>query len=88
MRRCRRDTPRSDPRQVRQAFDMVWELLGNGEMRRTIANWHQRAIMLFVEVIAVGVYARALHQETPLSRADLQVFADWLKRILNDWVED
>lgn len=88
MRRCLQDMPESDQSRVREAFDSVRELLGDVEVRGIIATWHQRAIVLFVEVIAVGVYARAIHGEAAMSKTDLVVFAGWLEKILNDWFKD
>ena len=85
--RCRRDGPSSVQYQFLQASDTVRRLLGDDEVRRTISSWHKRGIVLFVELIGVAVYARLLNQEALLSRTDIQVFADWLKRILNDWIQ-
>jgi hypothetical protein len=86
--RCRQDMPQPDEAQTFEAFGRARELMGHAQDRGIITEWHPRAVMLFVEVIAVGVYARAIHEEAAMNKTDLVVFADWLKKILNDWVKD
>lgn len=86
--RCRREMPSAVEWRLDQAIGNARTLLSSQEAMDVWTEWHQRGALLFLEVVAIGAYARAINKEPPLTISDLPAFAEWLKKIVNSWFHE
>jgi hypothetical protein len=88
MERCRREMPTAEEWRAGKAFEDARHLLGRPETMDLWIDWQDRAALLFVELIAVGTYARVLNDEPSIASSELTMYAEWIKKILNSWFHE
>jgi hypothetical protein len=88
IERCRKEMPTSQEWRALKAAENARSLLSTTEAMDLWSAWTDRAAIVFVELVAVGVYARELNNEPPLASSDLEMFAEWIKKILNSWFHE
>jgi hypothetical protein len=85
MERCRREMPTEEWR-AGAAFQQARALLSAQECMNLWGDWQDRGSLVFVELVAIGVYARTVQNEPPLNTAELTMFSEWIKKILNSYI--
>jgi hypothetical protein len=86
--RCRLDGPEGNRAQLDRALTDAHRLLTGSSLFAETSEWSARGVVLLAELVAVGVYARAINDEKQLDAAQVNELPDWLKKIINDWHKD